>query len=601
LEKVIDLLHVALKMTEEYTSTRRLFVLSNRTNVRRRKKKVILVTKIITNDEGKEEEVTQEEVVEEHSDNEEEDEEIGGGGRTKASLRQEREFSLSKYLRRFASGAVVKGLVPLMRNFESNRPETNSRLATLLHRIAFSCDAYPLFFQVSIFQLFERILSNEDFVQRSASSASTSSSSSSADEHGETSLPGLATRIMERFLKCGYRQPSVFIEALFNKQVSDCGHLLDPEEQEKKYRLKSEEASRKKKTTKGGRGHKVEELDESSLGIVEDPDGSKAPWSEEDDENLLKNFEMYRDSKHVFDLVAAMLLPSTKSEEEDEEVRMRTATEVAIRLSRLGKLTMMALREQFPSAVQVLTEKVRTNEKGEITGNKKKRRTRKAATRKRRTRSQGEEDEEELKQPEEEEEVSEELAEERKQEKRKKKAEREAEEKLQKEQNRKRSLELIRKERRRSRGEVEEEEVEMEVNTVAPGEEAEEETKTREPRRKRVRFSTEIKVSNFNPEKEEAPVQTPERRARLKKRQEEEEITSVEDLVMYDEEEEKQEEEEEVKELPESVAEELPTISSEEEEEEKRKRVAMARKKMYDDLELETLVVLEEEEEEQIE
>ncbi|XP_070790971.1 protein timeless homolog [Pituophis catenifer annectens] len=72
----------------------------------------------------------------------------------------EKEFSFLDYVKRFASANVVKAYFLLFRNYQQNSPHTNHCVVKMLHRIAYDLKMEALLFQLSVFCLFNRLLSD---------------------------------------------------------------------------------------------------------------------------------------------------------------------------------------------------------------------------------------------------------------------------------------------------------------------------------------------------------------------------------------------------------------------------------------------------------
>ncbi|XP_026573204.1 protein timeless homolog [Pseudonaja textilis] len=72
----------------------------------------------------------------------------------------EKEFSFLDYVKRFASANVVKAYVLLFRNYQQNSPHTNHCVVKMLHRIAYDLKMEALLFQLSVFCLFNHLLSD---------------------------------------------------------------------------------------------------------------------------------------------------------------------------------------------------------------------------------------------------------------------------------------------------------------------------------------------------------------------------------------------------------------------------------------------------------
>uniref|UniRef100_A0A452URW2 Timeless circadian regulator n=1 Tax=Ursus maritimus TaxID=29073 RepID=A0A452URW2_URSMA len=92
----------------------------------------------------------------EEEDEEEEDEEE----ELQAVQVSEKEFNFPDYLKRFASSAVVRAYVLLLRGYRQNGAHTNHCVVKMLHRLAHDLKMDALLFQLSLFCLFNRLLSD---------------------------------------------------------------------------------------------------------------------------------------------------------------------------------------------------------------------------------------------------------------------------------------------------------------------------------------------------------------------------------------------------------------------------------------------------------
>ncbi|KAJ7418474.1 Protein timeless like protein [Willisornis vidua] len=72
----------------------------------------------------------------------------------------EKEFNFLDYLKRFACAPVVRALVLLLQGYARNSARTNHCAVRLLHRLARDLHMEPLLFQLSLFALFHRLLSD---------------------------------------------------------------------------------------------------------------------------------------------------------------------------------------------------------------------------------------------------------------------------------------------------------------------------------------------------------------------------------------------------------------------------------------------------------
>ncbi|XP_006859499.1 PREDICTED: protein timeless homolog [Chrysochloris asiatica] len=96
----------------------------------------------------------EEQGAEEEEEDEEEEEEL------QAVQVSEREFNFLDYLRRFACSTVVRAYVVLLRSYKQNRAHTNHCVVKMLHRLAHDLKMEALLFQLSLFCLFNRLLSD---------------------------------------------------------------------------------------------------------------------------------------------------------------------------------------------------------------------------------------------------------------------------------------------------------------------------------------------------------------------------------------------------------------------------------------------------------
>ncbi|XP_014813379.1 PREDICTED: protein timeless homolog [Calidris pugnax] len=110
----------------------------------------------------------------------------------------EKEFNFLDYLKRFACAPVVRALVLLLRGYARNTPRTNHCAARLLHRLARDLRMEAMLFQLSLFSLFHRLLSDP-----------------AAGAHQE--LVALAKFILGKFFALAATNKKAFVELLFWK------------------------------------------------------------------------------------------------------------------------------------------------------------------------------------------------------------------------------------------------------------------------------------------------------------------------------------------------------------------------------------------------
>ncbi|XP_045685429.1 protein timeless homolog isoform X1 [Phyllostomus hastatus] len=72
----------------------------------------------------------------------------------------EKEFNFLDYLKRFATSTVIRAYVLLLRSYQRNSAHTNHCIVKMLHRLAHDLKMEALLFQLSLFCLFNRLLSD---------------------------------------------------------------------------------------------------------------------------------------------------------------------------------------------------------------------------------------------------------------------------------------------------------------------------------------------------------------------------------------------------------------------------------------------------------
>uniref|UniRef100_A0A8C3PNX6 Timeless circadian regulator n=1 Tax=Calidris pygmaea TaxID=425635 RepID=A0A8C3PNX6_9CHAR len=207
--------------------------------------------------------------AEEPEEEEEEDEEE----ETETVQVSEKEFNFLDYLKRFACAPVVRALVLLLRGYARNTPRTNHCAARLLHRLARDLRMEAMLFQLSLFSLFHRLLSDP-----------------AAGAHQE--LVALAKFILGKFFALAATNKKAFVELLFWKSPAA-----------------------------------VREMTEG-YGSLGEGEGSRAPpWTPQEEQELRELYWKYKEVEGE-DVVAAILahLPAPG----------RTRRQVVKQLVRLG-------------------------------------------------------------------------------------------------------------------------------------------------------------------------------------------------------------------------------------------------------------------------
>nr|XP_017524102.2 protein timeless homolog isoform X5 [Manis javanica] len=113
----------------------------------------------------------------------------------------EKEFNFLDYLKRFASSTVVRAYALLLHTYPQNSPHTNHCVAKMLHRLAHDLNMEALLFQLSLFCLFNRLLSDP-----------------AAGAYKE--LVTFAKYILGKFFALAAGNPKVFVELLFWKNTA---------------------------------------------------------------------------------------------------------------------------------------------------------------------------------------------------------------------------------------------------------------------------------------------------------------------------------------------------------------------------------------------
>ncbi|XP_062255221.1 protein timeless homolog isoform X1 [Platichthys flesus] len=161
----------------------------------------------------------------------------------------ETEFNFLDFIKKFASSNIVHPYLVLLKSFSKNSPHTNHCIVRMLHRLAFDLKMDALLFQLSVFNLFNKILSDP-----------------AAAAYRE--LVTFAKYVLKRFFSLATENNKAYVELLFWKNVGA-----------------------------------VREMTE---GYNKDGEGTKQTWTEEEEEELRKLFEEHRHSE-VPDIVETLL------------------------------------------------------------------------------------------------------------------------------------------------------------------------------------------------------------------------------------------------------------------------------------------------------
>ncbi|XP_060898705.1 protein timeless homolog [Labrus mixtus] len=161
----------------------------------------------------------------------------------------EKEFNFLDFIKRFASPGIVRPYLLLLKSYSKNTPHTNHCIARMLHRLAVDLRMDALLFQLSVFNLFNKILSDP-----------------AAAAYKE--LMTFAKFVLNRFFAVAAKNNKAYVEILFWKNVGA-----------------------------------VREMTE---GYSHDGEGKKPSWTEEEEEELRKLYEEHRHSE-VPDIVETLL------------------------------------------------------------------------------------------------------------------------------------------------------------------------------------------------------------------------------------------------------------------------------------------------------
>ncbi|XP_043939608.1 protein timeless homolog [Protopterus annectens] len=138
----------------------------------------------------------------EELDNEVEDEEM-------ASVQvSETEFNFMDYMKRFANCNVIKPYFLLLKNYMKNSSHTNHCIVKMLHRIAYDLKMDALLYQLSVFCLFNKIVSDP-----------------AASTYKE--MVGLAKYILNKFFTLAATNHKAFVELLFWKNTNTIREMFE--------------------------------------------------------------------------------------------------------------------------------------------------------------------------------------------------------------------------------------------------------------------------------------------------------------------------------------------------------------------------------------
>eukprot|EP00457_Paulinella_chromatophora_P000385 gb/GEZN01000385.1/.p1 GENE.gb/GEZN01000385.1/~~gb/GEZN01000385.1/.p1 ORF type:complete len:1466 (+),score=284.03 gb/GEZN01000385.1/:46-4398(+) len=243
---------------------------------------------------------------------------------------KEQRLDFAKYLHKFANPIIIKNYIYLLESYYHNPPELNAMLVRFLHRLAFDEELglVCMFFQLSIFDLFDRILADPS-IQK---------------DEAFQDLRGLGKKVIRKFFDMTAENPMLFAEVLFWKPYLLAGDLLHPlpirvsfdeemgEMDVQTIRTERDRFGRilKRRSLDQGEGEDGDAADElldfAPLPQHVEISISRRKWTDEEDRILSENWPIFKDSVDCLDILAQMLM------------RGRSATQVEARLKKLGLL-----------------------------------------------------------------------------------------------------------------------------------------------------------------------------------------------------------------------------------------------------------------------
>ncbi|GBN56120.1 Protein timeless [Araneus ventricosus] len=188
----------------------------------------------------------------------------------------EQKLDVNEIYKKFASAKVVIPCCLLLKNYQSNTSRTNTCLIKLIHKIAWDCKMYALFFQASVFVTFQKILEDPDVSHNPIIKE----------------FSRFAKFILSKFFEIAEKNNKVFVELLFWKGCKEAYEL------EEGY----------------GKPH---------------PGSKKLAWTEEEEEEIKQLYEenknIYIEGQDVGDIILANMLD-----------KRRTKNQITLALKRLG-------------------------------------------------------------------------------------------------------------------------------------------------------------------------------------------------------------------------------------------------------------------------
>uniref|UniRef100_A0A3Q2C843 Timeless circadian clock n=1 Tax=Cyprinodon variegatus TaxID=28743 RepID=A0A3Q2C843_CYPVA len=192
----------------------------------------------------------------------------------------EKEFNFLDFIKRFANPSIVRPYLLLLKTYSKNTPHTNHCIARMLHRLAVDLKMDALLFQLSVFHLFNKILSDP-----------------AAAAYKE--LVTFAKYVLHRFFAVAAQNNKAYVELLFWKNVGAVREMTEG-------------------YTKDG-----------SVLLVcnKGKEGKKPSWTEEEEEELRSLYMKHMDSEEP-DIVETIIQSLSNSS--------RTRRQVVTQLVHMG-------------------------------------------------------------------------------------------------------------------------------------------------------------------------------------------------------------------------------------------------------------------------
>ncbi|XP_077430507.1 protein timeless homolog isoform X2 [Vanacampus margaritifer] len=223
----------------------------------------------------------------------------------------ETEFKFLDFIKKFANPNIVRPYLLLLKSYSKNTPHTNHCIARMLHRVAFDLKMDALLYQLSVFHLFNKILSDP-----------------AASAYQE--LVAFAKYVLNRFFSLAATNNKAYVELLFWKNVGAVREMTEgysKERDEKMPAWTEEEEEQLRNLYEEHRHSEVPDIVETLLpllsnstltrrqvvtqlvrmGLVDSAKELKKPkkgtgivlWTEDQEEELQMLYEEYKDSDDV--------------------------------------------------------------------------------------------------------------------------------------------------------------------------------------------------------------------------------------------------------------------------------------------------------------